>query len=42
MNQHENTIRYRINKVRQLFNMEDDLISFYNTISVLTAIDALV
>lgn len=42
MNQHENTIRYRINKVRQLFNMEDDLISFYNTISVLSAIDALV
>lgn len=40
MNQHENTIRYRINKIRQLFNMENDLIAFYNTIAVLSMIDA--
>lgn len=40
MNQHENTIRYRINKIREFFQMEDDPISFYSTISMLTIIDS--
>ena len=40
LNQHENTIRYRINKIRQMFQMEDDPISFYSTISMLTMIDS--
>ncbi|MBR4862142.1 MAG: PucR family transcriptional regulator [Firmicutes bacterium] len=33
MNQHENTIRYRVNKVRSALDMEEDQIKFYETIS---------
>ena len=34
MNQHENTIRYRINRVRGILDMEDDPIRFHETIAV--------
>jgi len=33
-NQHENTIRYRINKIRTLLNLEKENIQFYETISI--------
>lgn len=36
LNQHENTIRYRINKVRDALEMENDLISFHEVISIAT------
>lgn len=36
LNQHINTVRYRINRVRQILNMEDDTIRFYETISIAT------
>lgn len=41
MNQHENTIRYRINKVRQIWDMEDNIILFYTSLFILTTIDSL-
>ena len=34
--QHENTVRYRINKLKTWLDMEDDNISFYETISLIT------
>ena len=34
LNQHENTIRYRINRVKSLLDMEHDPVIFYETISV--------
>ena len=34
LNQHINTIRYRINKVKEALNMENDLIKFYETIAI--------
>lgn len=36
LNQHVNTVRYRINRVKQILNMEDDTIRFYETISIAT------
>lgn len=34
MNQHENTIRYRVNKVKAALNMEDDNIRFHETAAI--------
>lgn len=34
LNQHVNTVRYRMNRVKQVLNMEDDPIRFYETISI--------
>lgn len=34
INQHENTVRYRINRVRSALGMENDLIRFHETISI--------
>lgn len=34
MNQHENTIRYRINRVKSALNMEEDNIKFNETIAI--------
>lgn len=34
MNQHENTIRYRVNKVRAALGMEEDQVKFYETIAI--------
>ncbi|WP_324822139.1 PucR family transcriptional regulator [Sinanaerobacter sp. ZZT-01] len=34
MNQHENTIRYRVNKVKVALHMEADNIKFYETIAI--------
>lgn len=36
LNQHINTVRYRINRVKQILNMEDDTVRFYETISIAT------
>lgn len=36
LNQHVNTIRYRINRIKQSLGMEDDAIRFYETISLAT------
>lgn len=41
MNQHENTIRYRINKIRQVLGMEDNIILFHTTLFMLATIDSL-
>lgn len=37
--QHESTIRYRINKIRTLLHMEDDIVNFHETISMFVAAD---
>lgn len=42
INQHENTIRYRINKVRSALEMEDDPITFHETISLIVKIEMLI
>ncbi|MDE6902086.1 MAG: helix-turn-helix domain-containing protein, partial [Lachnospiraceae bacterium] len=34
LSQHENTIRYRLNRLRGLLGMEDDVILFHETMSV--------
>lgn len=34
INQHENTVRYRINRVRSAIGMENDIIRFHETISI--------
>jgi len=34
LKQHENTIRYRVNKVKEALNMEDDTIHFHETIAI--------
>lgn len=34
LNQHENTIRYRVNKVKSALDMEDDNVKFYETIAI--------
>lgn len=34
LNQHENTIRYRVNKVKSALELEDDNIKFYETIAI--------
>ncbi len=34
INQHENTVRYRINRVRSALGMENDMIRFHETISI--------
>lgn len=34
LNQHENTIRYRVNKVKQALDMENDNIKFHETIAI--------
>ncbi|MDD4376698.1 MAG: PucR family transcriptional regulator [Eubacteriales bacterium] len=34
MNQHENTIRYRINKVKSALDMENDNVKFYETLAI--------
>lgn len=34
INQHENTVRYRINRVRSALGMENDVIRFHETISI--------
>lgn len=39
LNQSEATIRYRINRLRQIFGMEDDIIQFHTCISTLIMID---
>lgn len=36
VNQHENTIRYRISKLKSWLEMDDDNISFFETISLIT------
>lgn len=36
LNQHINTVRYRINRVKQILSMEDDTVRFYETISIAT------
>lgn len=41
MNQHENTIRYRINKIRQVLGMEDNIILFHTSLFMLATIDSL-
>lgn len=33
LSQHENTIRYRVNRVRKILGMEDDIITFHETIA---------
>lgn len=35
VSQHENTVRYRMNKLRSWLDMDDDNISFYETISLI-------
>lgn len=39
MGQHETTIRYRINRLRQILNLEDDIVQFHTCITVLVIID---
>lgn len=39
--QHENTIRYRINKIKSILGLEDDTIKFNELISLFVAIDSL-
>ena len=39
--QHENTMRYRINKIKTLLGYEDDTIKFNEIISIFVAIDRL-
>ena len=34
INQHENTVRYRINKVKQALGMENDTVKFHETIAI--------
>lgn len=34
LNQHENTIRYRVNRVKSVLDMEDDTIKFHETIAI--------
>ena len=34
MSQHENTIRYRINRVKSALNMEEDTVKFNETIAI--------
>lgn len=34
MNQHVNTIRYRVNRVKSALNMENDTIKFNETIAI--------
>lgn len=36
LNQHENTIRYRVNRVKSVLNMENDTIKFNETIAVVS------
>lgn len=35
INQHENTVRYRLNRLRSWLDMEDDGIAFYETVSLI-------
>lgn len=42
MGQHESTIRYRINRLRQILDLEDDIIQFHACISMLVIIDTLI
>lgn len=39
--QHENTIRYRINKIKSILGLEDDTIKFNELIALFVAIDSL-
>ena len=39
MGQSEATIRYRINKLRQILGFEDDIVQFHTCITMLTMID---
>ena len=42
MNQHENTIRYRVNKVKAALNMEDDAIKFHETLAIAVKLRTLI
>lgn len=42
LNQHVNTVRYRMNKIRALLGMEEDLIKFHETVSLLVEIDMII
>ena len=39
MGQHESTIRYRINRLREILNLQDDIIQFHACIALLAIID---
>ena len=39
--QHENTIRYRINKIKSILGLEDDTIKFNELIALFVAADSL-
>lgn len=41
MNQHENTIRYRIRRIQELLHMEEDPIQFHETMSIFVKIHLL-
>lgn len=41
MGQRETTIRYRINRLRQILDLEDDIVQFHTCITVLVIIDQL-
>ena len=42
MNQHENTIRYRVNKVKAALGMENDNIKFYETVAIAVKLRTLI
>lgn len=42
MNQHENTIRYRVNKVRAALGMEEDQVKFFETIAIAVKLRTLI
>lgn len=41
LGQHENTIRYRVNKVKSALGMENDWIKFHETIGIIVKLEAL-
>lgn len=42
MRQHENTIRYRVNKVKAALNMENDNVKFNETVAVAVKLRSLI
>ncbi len=42
MNQHENTIRYRVNKVKSALGMENDNVKFHETVAVAVKLRTLI
>lgn len=42
MRQHENTIRYRVNRVKAALNMEDDNVKFHETVAIAVKLRSLI